>query len=68
MKEYRCYYCNSEVFCPGSNMPDEIHYNVSSYCHIINQMLCTNPECEAKHIEEIDINDNLIFFGPLEDE
>jgi hypothetical protein len=49
-------------------MPDEIHYNVSSYCHIINQMLCTNPECEAKHIEEIDINDNLIFFGPLEDE
>lgn len=47
-------------------MPDEVIYNVSSHCHIINPMLCTNLECEAKHIEQTDVNGNLIFFGPLE--
>ncbi|MFR9068764.1 MAG: hypothetical protein ACLVIU_00110 [Paraclostridium sp.] len=68
MEKYRCYYCNSGVFCTGSKMPDEIHYNVSSHCHIINQMLCTNIDCQAEHIEETDIDNNLIFFGPLETE
>lgn len=66
LEKYRCYYCNSEVFCIDSKMPDEVQYNVFSHCHIINMMLCTNVECEAKHIEETDINGNLIFFGHLE--
>lgn len=46
-------------------MPDEIHFYVSEYCHIVNHMICTNPTCECEYIEEVDITDKLIYFGPL---
>lgn len=65
MRDYRCYYCNSQLLTLRSNMPDEMHFYVSDNCHIVNNMICINPECECEHIEEIDINDGLIYFGPL---
>lgn len=65
MRDYRCYYCNSQLITSGSNMPDEIPFYVSEYCHIVNHMICANPTCECEHIEEVDITDKLIYFGPL---
>lgn len=47
-------------------MPDEVSYNVSTHCHIATEFLCNNSECETTHLEMVDKNDNLLYFGPLE--
>lgn len=68
MKKYHCYYCNSEVYASSSWMTNEIPYPVSDYCHISTEFICSNLDCETIHIEIVDINDNLLYFGPLKNE
>ena len=65
MKDYYCYFCDSILRADNSNIPEDLSYEVSNHCHIITEFICINPECNTTHIEEVDKNVYLIFFGPL---
>ncbi|MRH41577.1 hypothetical protein GH741_02680 [Aquibacillus halophilus] len=67
MKNYHCYYCNDQLLMMINDNAEDVNHNVSIHSFILTYFLCTNSDCETTHIEESDINGNLLFYGPLQD-
>ena len=65
MENYHCYNCCYKLRSDNSDIKDDTNYKVSQHCHIVTEYICCNPDCELLHIEEKDIDDNLIYFGPF---
>lgn len=65
MKNYYCYNCYYELRPDNSDDKDDAQYIVSEHCHIVTEYVCDNPDCKLLHIEEKDIEDNIIYFGPF---
>lgn len=62
---YYCYNCHSELRCDHSDIKVDTPYTTCQHCHISTEYVCNNPNCKLLHIEEKDIEDNLIYFGPF---
>lgn len=65
MSKYICYNCRSDLYANHSIDIEDANFKTSKYSHIITEFICTN--CELICIEEVDKNNNLLYFGPLDE-
>lgn len=68
MQNYYCYNCHCLLRADNSEDKNDVNYITSMHSHIVTEYVCDNLNCTLLHIEEKDIEDNLIYFGPFYEE